>query len=543
MRGARRSVHAALGLTLLLTSQACIGSNPDPPPRRGGSIRLGGEEPGSLDPAHADDPAETRIVRYLFSGLVRFDEHRGTPQPASATEWEISSDARTFVFTLRREDRFSNGEPVRAENFVRAFNRATAPAESSPVAASFSNIAGYAEKHAGTAPSLAGVGALDEYTLRITLTDPDAEFLRKLTHPTFSPVPSDATMRSRKPSWGEAPIGNGPWQLKEPWKHNESIVLQPNPHYAGSDGPNLDEAVFVLLDDVNVSYDQWLAGNVDWTRIPLEQLDRVRAENPGQVITKVTPRLAFLVAFPGTPPTNVVAFRQALSLAIDRAAGARAGIPGGLAMPATGIVPPGVPGYRKPGPEILAPCTLCRFDLPQARKLLGESGVRLTKPLDLHFTPIRDQARWAGTVAAALETSLGIKTQTVSERPLSDYLEALRRGRLQGLAAFETDMLTPSIDELLYALFHSAAVGQTNVARYQRRDVDGLIDAARAEPVETERLGLYQEAENRILEDMPIIPLWWLTEIRLARLSKFGGLEMDRFGDPTITTAFLKPSN
>lgn len=496
-----------------------------------------------MDPAHADDPAETRIVRNLFRGLVRFDEHRGAPQPASATKWEISSDARTFVFTLRRDDRFSNGEPVRAESFVRAFNRATAPAESSPVAAFFANIAGYTAKQAGTAPSLAGVDALDEYTLRIMLKDPDAEFLRKVTHPAFSPVPSDAAMLSRKPSWGEAPVGNGPWQLKEPWKHNESIVLQPNPQYSGSDGPNLDEAVFVLLDDVDVSYEQWLAGNVDWTRIPLERLERVRAENPGQVLTKVTPRLAFLVAFPGTPPTSVAAFRQALSLAIDRAAGARAGIPGGLAMPATGIVPPGVPGYRKPGPEILAPCTLCRFDLLTARKLFADSSVRLTKPLDLNFTPIRDQERWAGTVSAALEKNLGIKTKMVSKRPSGDYLEALRHGRLQGLAAFETGMVTPSLDELLYSLFHSGAVGQTNIARYQRRDVDGLIDAARAEPDETDRLGLYQEAEDRILEDLPIIPLWWLTEIRLARLSKFGGLEMDLFGDPTITTAFLKPTN
>jgi ABC-type oligopeptide transport system substrate-binding subunit len=534
-------MHAALVLSLLIACQACIGGDPDPKPQRGGSIRVEGDEPASLDPAQANHNAETRIVRNLFRGLVLFDEHRGAIQPASATDWEISSDARTFIFTLRNENVFSNGEPVRADNFVRAFDRATAPSGASPLAAFFANIVGYEDRRAGRAPNLAGVDALDEFTLRVSLTEPDAEFISKLTHPVFSPVPSDATMLSRKPSWGEAPIGNGPWQMKEPWKHNESIVLQPNPRYGGADKPLLDEAVFVLLDDPNVSYEQWLAGNLDWTHIPTERLTRVRAENSGQVLTKVTPRLAFLVAFPATPPTNAPAFRHALSLALDRSGIARAAIPGGLAIPATGFVPPGVPGYRKPGPDVLAPCEMCRFDGTMAKRLLAESGARLSRPLAVSFTPVGDQARWAGAVANALKESLGIDTQSSSVRPSSDYLGALRRGRLQGVAAFEVTMLTPSLDELLASLFHSSAVGTTNLARYERRDVDGLIDAARAEPDDSERLDLYQEAEDRILQDLPIIPLWWMSEIRLARLSKFGGLGMDLFGDPTITTAFVKP--
>lgn len=539
---ARRWFHAALLVSLVASVQACD-RGPDPTPQRGGSIRVEGDEPASLDPAQAGDPAETRIIRNLFRGLVQFDEHRGAIQPASATEWDVSSDALTFVFTLRNENVFSNGEPVRAENFVRAFDRATAPSASTPLAASFANIVGFADRRAGRAPSLAGVDALDELTLRVRLAEPDAEFISKLVHPVFSPVPSDATMVSRKPSWSEAPIGNGPWQLKEPWKHNESIVLEPNPRYTIGDRPLLDEAVFVLLDDTNVSYEQWLAGNLDWTRIPSERLERARAENAGEVLTKITPRLAFLVAFPATPPTSDPAFRRALSLALDRSALARTAVPGGLAAAATGLVPPGVPGYREPGPDLLAPCGSCGFDAALAKRLVAESGIRLSRPLTISFTPIGDQARWAGVVSNALKQNLGIDTETSSVRPLSDYLTALRRGRVQGVGAFEITMATPSIDELLAALFHSSAVGTTNLARYERRDVDGLIDAARAEPDDSERIDLYQEAEDRILQDLPIIPLWWMREIRLARLSKFGGLGMDLFGDPTITTAYVKPGN
>jgi ABC-type oligopeptide transport system substrate-binding subunit len=100
----RRCIRAALGLSLLLAGSACTDSQP--PPTRGGSIRVEGEEPGSLDPVHADDPSETRIVRNLFRGLVRFDERRGSLQGASASKWEISSDAVTFVFYLRQDNKF-----------------------------------------------------------------------------------------------------------------------------------------------------------------------------------------------------------------------------------------------------------------------------------------------------------------------------------------------------------------------------------------------------------------------------------------------------
>lgn len=501
-----------------------------------------GEEPGSLDPAHADDPAETRIVRHLFRGLVRFDEHRGSLQGASASKYDTSSDAKTFVFYLRRDNKFSNGEPVRAENFVRAFERVTAPAESSPVASLFSEILGYRERHVtGASPNLAGVDALDEYTLRIRLTAPDADFVSKLAHPAFSPVPSDAAMLSRQPTWGESPIGNGPWKLKEPWKHNESIVLQPNPMYIGPDKPLLTEAVFVLLDDANVSYDQWLAGNLDWTSIPAARMTTVRAENPGQTVTGVTPRLVFLIAL-GTPPTNLREFRLAVSLAIDRAAIAKSGTWGGLAASATGVLPPGVPGYRGPNSEGLGACPVCRFDPTEAKRVLTESKVKLPGQLDLNFTAVGNQDRWVEAIAQSLKQNLNINSKTTSLRPLSDYVDALHANRLGGFAAFDVAIANPSPDSLLYSLFHSSSIGGLNLARYRSAEADRLLDAARGERDTATRIGLYQQAENRILQDLPIIPLWWLTEIRLARVSKFGGLEMDLFGDPTITTAFLKPT-
>ncbi len=534
--------RASLSVILALAAAACTASD-DPGPRpRGGSIRIQGEEPGSLDPAHADDPAETRIVRNLFRGLVTFDETRGSIQPASALRFTVGADARTFEFTLRRDDRFSNGEPVLAESFARAFARATAPSESSPVASEFSEIQGFAERRAGRTPNLSGVVVVDDFTLRITLSAPDAEFPAKLTHPVFSPIPSDAAMLAREPSWGESPIGNGPWQLKEPWKHNESIVLEPNPQYTGPDEPNLDEAVFVLLDDVDVSYDQWLAGNLDWTGIPPAQINAVRAQNPGQTVTGVTPHLVYLIAT-GRAPTNDVTFRRALSLAIARDVIARGGTWSGRALEATGLVPPGIPGYRRPDNEGVGPCGFCRLDPPESKRLLAASGVRLGGPMTMHHTSLPDQERWVDAVARSLKQNLGIDTRTNKTVSLSFYADQLRARALDGFAAYEVDLTTPSTDGMLFPLFHSDATGRLNLNRYANPEVDQILAAARSERDGTARVALYRQAEDKILQDLPIIPLWWVQEIRLARLSKFGGLEMDLFGDPTITTAYLKSSS
>lgn len=532
--------RATLSLILALTAGACSGSDEPGPLPQGGSIRVDSEEPGSLDPAHADDPAETRIVRNLFRGLVGFDETRGSIQPATALRFTVSSDARTFDFILRRDDRFSNGEPVTAESFRRAFSRATAPAENSPNAPLFAEVQGFADRRAGKTANLSGVVAVDDYTLRITLAAPNAEFPATLTHPAFSPIPSDAAMLARQPSWSESPIGNGPWQLKEPWKHNESIVLEPNQRYTGPERPNLKEAVFVLLDDVGVSYEQWLAGNLDWAGIPPARTNEVRAQNPSETVTSVTPRLVYLIAT-GRPPTNDVTFRRAVSLAIARDVIARGGAWSGRALPATGLVPPGVPGYRRPDLEQIGPCAFCRLDAAEAKRLLAASGVRTDGPMPVHHTSGQDG--WVDAIGRNLKQNLGIDTRPRKTVSLSFYADQLRGRALEGFAAYVVQLSTPSPDGLLFPIFQSRSTGLLNLNRYANPEVDRLLAAARAQRDGTERIELYRQAEDIVLQDLPVIPLWWLQEIRLARLSKFGGLEMDLWGDPTITTAYLKSAS
>jgi ABC-type oligopeptide transport system substrate-binding subunit len=534
---ASRATCAHVLLCALVALAGCT-AKPQRGPQNGGSLRVESSEPASLDPIRADDPEEIRVVRLLFRGLVSYDVSRKTIEPASATEWRMSADAKTLTFTLRRDGKFSNGEPVKADNYVRAFSRAAAPSEPSQLSGLLAPILGYQEYRAGKAESLAGVKAIDDYTLEIKLTEPNAEFLADLTHPVFSPIPSDAVILNQKPSWGEAPIGNGPWMLSGAWRHNERITLTPNPNYTGPDRPRLAEVVFVLLTDLDVAYEQWLQGNLDWTSVPMARYDQAQAQNRGRSITRPTAGLTFLVLFTNRPPTSAAVLRQAISLAIERRVIAK-DVFADVAVPASGIVPPGIPGSRQPGSNGLGACGACRYDPEPARKMLAAAHLNLTAPFELHYSDAT-QFEWISRIADNLHKNLGLQTKLVRTQPRSDYIDLLRGSGTTGLAAFEWRMSTPTPDDVLVPLFHSRSLGGFNLSGYRSQAFDDFIAEARSEPAVTRRLVDYQRAEDVVLRDLPIVPLWWQTEFRLVRTDKFADLNMDWLGEPTFATAQQK---
>jgi oligopeptide transport system substrate-binding protein len=537
----RKALPFLLLVTVLaLVAAACGGGAEQPRVTRGGTMRVELSEPGSLDPPHGDDSEEIIIIRNMFRGLVQYDEKTAKVLPASATSWDVSSDAKKFTFHLRRDNKFANGEPVTADSFVRAFNRLTAKSEDAELAYHAASILGYKEHHDdGTAATLAGVRAVDDYTLEITLAEPDAEFVTKLGHTAFSPVPSQAAIDGQKPSWAEFPIGNGPFMMKEAWQHNQRITLVPNPNYYDkAKGPFLSEVIFVILADFDTAYTEWKAGNLDWTRVPTAVLREAEASNPGKFIKRPTTGINYLDVITTKPPFNNKLVRQAFSLAIDRRQISDA-VFNGLQEPATGILPPSMPGYRKPVQGV-GPCKYCRYDPTQARQLLQQSGVTITGKVPINYNAGAGHEQWLQAVAKNLKDNLGIDTQLLGKQPFSEYLKFLGGEQATGLGRLAWGMDYPTPDNFLFPLFHSKSIGLDNYSRYSNPAFDDLIARARAELDANKRLQLYQQAEDMVLEDLPIIPLWWRTQFRLARLDKFGGLDMDPFEDPTIATAYLK---
>ena len=521
---------AILACAAMVVLTACPNDRP-PEARSTGEIRIEAAEPGSLDPARADDADEIMIVRNVFKGLVDYHPKTAAVRPASAASWRVSADAQQFTFTLRRKNRFSNGESVTADSFVRAFNRVASRAQASPLAAQLAGIRGYREYREAKTDNLAGVVALDEYRLQINLSSSDADFLTRLGQPVFSPVPSEATIATQKPSWSEHPIGNGPFMV-ESWRHNEAVTLVPNPMWYGK-RPALGEVNFVLLSDLDLAYDQWQQGNLDWTRVPASKQKQSEAQNPQRLIKKATSTLWYMVAVADASPTRNTMLRQALSLSVDRLA-LSAALFAGLHPPATAIFPPGMPGYRDPG-NGPGPCFYCRYDPSKARELLAEGRVPPTTTITLAFAGSTFAEEWAARVAQDIQRTLGLRTQVVSKKPLSDYRDFLTGTQEGLLGALSWTMSYPTPESFLGPMFSSG--GEANFSRWSNPSFDRLIVAAHVQRSDELRNTLYRQAEDVLLEQLPIVPLWWEGELRLVNLPRFTGLNMDAFGYPTLETA------
>lgn len=526
-----------------LFTAACGGGEEAPKITKGGTMRVETSEPDSLDANTSDDSEQIIVAHQLYRGLVDYNNRTAKTEPAMAERWEQNADATEFTFHLRKNAKFSNGEAVDANSFVRGWSRATSKTLASPVAYHLAGIKGYADQQSGKTTTLAGVQAVDASTFKVTLTASDAEFPVRTGHPVFSPAPSDATIAAQKPSWAEFPIGNGPFKLKEPHKHNQSITLVPNENYYGPK-PFLNEVQYKIIADFDTAYTEWSAGNLDWTRIPGGKFTEAKAANPGKYIIRPTAGINYLSVSLKAKPTDNPDFIRAVSLALDRQAISNAAF-AGLQVPATGIIPPALPGYRKPGAG--APCDYCKFDVAAAKAALTKSGVRLTTPLLLSYNGGAGHEVWMQAVGKSLETNLGIKVKYEGFQPFSKFIEFRQGAAANGLQRNAWGMDYPTPDNFLYPLFDSRSdsitAGGDNTTHYNNPAFDKLIDQARTEQDNSKRLKFYQDAEDLLFKDAATIPMWWRTQFRLAALDKFGGLTMNAFEEPTVETAFLKSAS
>ena len=326
----------------------------------GSTLRLAGDEPETLDPALVTDSTSAEYVVHIFSGLVSLDANLQVV-PDLAERWEISSDGKTYTFYLREGTRFQSGKTLTAADVVYSLERACEPQTGSPVAAVYlGEIGGAYEKLAGLATTISGVKAVDQRTVKITITEPAATFLAKLTYSTAF-VLDRANVEST--SWPAQPNGSGPFRLGE--LSSERIVLERNEYYY-RDPPKLEKVVYSLSGGSPMS--MYENGELDMVYVGPADVERVR--DPANVLNAeltMVPQLdvQYLGINVNRPPFDDVRVRQAFSLAVDRAK-ITSVVWKDMRAPAEGIVPPGMPNFQRTRP-------LLAFDAQRARQLLAES--------------------------------------------------------------------------------------------------------------------------------------------------------------------------
>lgn len=482
-----------------------------PAAESGATLNLPGDEPPTLDPALTQDATSATYIVEIFSGLVTLNPDLEVV-PDIADGWELSDDGTTYAFHLRDDVKFHDGKPVTAHDFKYSIERACDPATGSIVADTYlGDIVGCQAKLRGRAAEVSGVVVMDDHTLRITVDSPKAYFLAKLTYPTAFVVDQENVEGSRQP-WTDRPNGTGPFRLAE-YELGLRIVLERNEEYYGTPKPALERVNFILaLASAMTMYE---TGELDAVPVDLTDIERVLdPANPLNKELSITlPTLSiFYIGFNvQKPPFDDQKVRQAFNYAVDKDKLVEVVLKK-MQLKAEGILPPGMAGYN----ENLRGYP---YDPEKARQLIAESKYGDASDLPEITLNVSGgggaAARQVSAIVEMYKQNLGVDV-TIQQTDWATYLWDLRAHRYQMFgvtAGWIADY--PDPQDFLDVLFHSGS--RNNDMEYSNPEVDRLLEEARVEQDFEKRMELYQEAEQIILEDAPIVPLthdadYWLTK-------------------------------
>jgi len=528
----RKVVVGVLSLALVLTMVGSFGCATDGDTGGegdgdGSDVQMGGTfqfyiaEPAFIDPVNLQESEGTQVGQSVFDSLVTFDYVTSEIAPAAAESWESNEDATVWTFNLA-DATFHNGDPVTAEDFKFAWERICNPENESEISYHLGAVVGFDEMQAGEADELEGVVAVDEKTLEVTLQYPFADFEYVVGHPALAPVPADAVengveVDGETVDFGDMPIGNGPFMMSEPWAHDQYIKVEKYADYYGTE-PNIDGVDFMILADQDTAYLEFQAGNMDFVPIPTGQIDAAVAEygespdgytvNPGEQVSLGAELATYYLLMNNTDEVlSDPIVRQALSLAINREQIVEK-VFEGTRIPATGVVPPGIVGFQEDA------FPYAKYDVEEAKAKLEEAGYPEGEGLpviNLEYNTGSGHEDILALVKSDLE-AVGIQSELVGTE-WAQYLDKLTEatyqvGRLGWIADY------PIMDNFLYPLFLTDSAD--NYALYSNPDVDELLTEARQTTDDDERVAMYQEAEQMIGEDAPVIPIVFYRHTRVA---------------------------
>jgi peptide/nickel transport system substrate-binding protein/oligopeptide transport system substrate-binding protein len=483
-----------------------------------------GNDPATLDPARVGDIYSRSVSQQIFDGLVQFDQTL-TVTPALAQHWKASRDGLVWTFTLRRGVKFHHGREVTADDVVYSLTRLVDRRTRSAAADLFLNVKGAPEFREGRASTIAGLTAVDRYTVQVTLTETLAPFVSVLAVGHAKIVPREVVEDKGDEGFGVAPVGTGPFRFVR-WDRGRAIELAANADYFEG-APRIAHLVYRVFpgEPWDAVYEEFQRGNLEDAPPPIRDYRRAIAAAGEGYVKRPLLSVRFYGFNTRVKPLGDRVVRQALTHAIDREAIIEEPFLGRHVI-ARGILPPGTQGYN---PKVAGPA----YDPKRARELLAQAGY----PGGRGLPPI---AIWAGARHEGILRehdlmrenlkAVGVQSEFHYQTDWPSFSRLLAEHRMPVfLYAWYADV--PDPDNFLFKLFHSRS--SRNFTGYASSRVDALLVRARNEPDVPRRVELYRRAEHAVLEDAPILPVWHYSYERIFQ-PYVRNVEVSGLGDAYI---------
>lgn len=467
--------------------------------KAGTAVTINGCEPQNpLIPSNTNETCGGNVIDNLFVGLVTYNAGTAAPENAVASSIE-SSDQKVWTIKLNNDWKFTDGTPVNADSFIKAWNWAAQGKNAQVNSYFFEPIEGFEAVNTDKATEMTGLKKLDDYSFQVTLSSPNSQFPVMVGYTGFAPLPE--SFYADPKAFGQNPVGNGPFKFVS-WDKKKNIQITANPDYQGTTKPKVETVDWKIYQSLDAAYADLLAGNLDvLDAIPSAALAGETYKNDlGDRVVEQATGVMQTISFPMYDKAYESAdLRKAISMSIDRPAIIKAAFDGAV-DPATGWVSPVVNGYKA------GACgEYCTFDPAKAKELLAKSGSDLTS-ITLAYNSDGDNKSWVDATCVSITNALGIKCTGKAFADFATFLDATSAKKMTGMFRSGWQMDYPSIENFLVPLYKTGAAA--NDSGWSNAEFDQLVDEAASQPGE-EGIGTYQKAEAVLAQEMPVIPTWY----------------------------------
>ena len=537
---------AAMACSVAMLLSACGGSNSNAASgdTAGSNIitAYNSEPQNPLIPGNTNETGGGKPVDLLFSRLVSFDKD-GKASNEVAESITPNDDATQYTIKIKSGWKFTDGTPVTAESFTKAWSYVANAKNAQKCSSFFSAIAGYDDLQKDGLKGdeqLSGLKVVDDTTFTVDLNQSDSVFPIKVGYSAFAPLP-ESFYKDPK-AFGEKPVSNGPYKLDH-WDHNKEIALVKNPDYKGNEQPKNDGVTFKVYTDDSAAYRDIQAGNLDvMESVPAAFTKTFKTDKKVQAYSE-----AGSVIQTFTIPSSLDHFkndeegqlrRQAISMAINRDQLIDK-VLNGNATAATEFTSPKTPGYS----DSLKGADNLKFNASKAKELWAKANAisPWSGEFGIAYNADGTAKNWVEAICNYIKNTLDIDAKSIPMSTSDEFLSNVDSGKMTSAYRSGWGPDYPSADNYLVQLYDSSSADGKggNSGNYKNPEFDAMMDKALSAPSTEEADKYYQQGEEILLQDLPAIPLW-NQNATAASTSAISGVAFDYGGGPVFTALTKK---